>query len=109
MLDPNFTPLTIGIEKWKKKKKKKKGERKGTLLGLSIKITIQTGQRYSTADEILSVCGPRQRGRIREFPKNKDTLQSFILPFFIQEKKDSVIYFYWRRLSPHLIAKRLNL
>ena len=41
MLNPDFTPLTTGIEKWKKKKKeKKKSERKGTLLGLSIKITI---------------------------------------------------------------------
>lgn len=76
--------------KVKKKKRKEKEWKERNFARLKYKNYYLNGRALLTADEILSVCGPRQRGRIREFSKN-EALQgaSFILPFFIQ--KNSVI------------------
>ena len=103
MLNPDFTPLTTGIEKWKKKKRKEKEWKERNFARLKYKNYYLNGRALLTADEILSVCGPRQRGRIREFSKN-EALQGAKLHFTIFYPK-KLGYFYWRRLSPDLIAR----
>ena len=81
MLNPDFTPLTIGIEKWKKKKKRKEKEwKERNFARLKYKNYYLNRRALLTADEILSVCMRATSTR---------TNSRILLPFFIQ--KNSVI------------------
>ena len=104
MLTPDCTPLTIGIEKWKKKRKEWK-ER--NFARLKYKNYYLKRRALLTADEFFSdVCA----GHVNEDELQFDNFlfansQRIKTPWkasfyhFLSKKKKRLGYFYWRRLS----------